>query len=461
MSYFKFFIGFYLSLVWIFIWSPSVNAEWLQQSCAFPHRIPVTLTASSAGHNAEIRIDLTNSDFPTSYTFSSSGDDIRVFESDDTTPVDYVIAGWDAIGRSATIYIRMPSMPPNTSEMIYIYLGDNSLGAGDTANIVFPDIGVRLRSRVSTADPTDAVSGRAAFEAALTDVYDDVRTTVSGLNNRALGGTNGDFGWCISAILNVTPATSGNWDFRYGGDFGRGGHLYVSGQALEEDWNNDLWWAGNYNNTAETLSGSITLDEGWHRYEALGFEGCCDGGVGFQARSPGGSWQDLSSTNFALRGAQCIAEQVTISIGAHESCSTSLNATKTVLVDSSSPSPYALPNSIMRYNLNIENSGQAVDAGTVVLTDTFPTDVALIVTPGSFTFADGTVTSGLGFVYSGPASTTDNVSFSIDGVNFTYTPTLPTDALVTHIRFSPTGTFNPNSAGNKPSFTISLLGEIL
>ena len=128
----------------------------------------------------------------------------------------------------------------------------------------------------------------AAFAAATVDVYDQVRANFSGLNNQALGGSNGDFGWCVSGIIEVTEATQGNWRFRYGADFGRGGHLYVSGQALEEDWNDDLWWAGSYANTGETLSGPITLAPGWHRYEALGFEGCCDGPAGFQARPPGG-----------------------------------------------------------------------------------------------------------------------------------------------------------------------------
>ncbi len=51
-------------------------------------------------------------------------------------------------------------------------------------------------------------------------VYNAVRPSVTGLNNQALGGTNGNYGWCISAVLNVTPATAGVWQFRYGGDFG-------------------------------------------------------------------------------------------------------------------------------------------------------------------------------------------------------------------------------------------------
>ncbi len=446
---------------WVFACPAVVHAEWPQQSCSLRYRLPVTITASSGGHGVETRIDLVSTDFPATYTLSPAGADVRVFQDDDVTPVDYVIAGWDPAARTATIYVRTPFIPTGASRTLFIYFGDENLAAGDTPNVVFPDAGVRLRSRVSLADPVSAADGLAAFAAAATDVSDMVHTSVSGLNNRALGGANGDFGWCVSAVLNITPATAGNWSFRYGGDFGRGGHLYVRGQALEEQWNDDLWWAGNFNNTNETLEGAITLPPGWHRFEALGFEGCCDGGVGFQARAPGGAWQDLSSSNFALRGAQCINESVTVAVGAAAGCSTTLTASKSVTIDSSSPFQLATPGAIMRYEIAVSNPGQAVDAASIVLTDVFPSDVALVVTGAdAFAFSDAPTTSGLTFTYGGPEDTTDSVEFSTDGVDFSYIPSTPSDSTVTHIRFRPTGTFNPNNAGAIPAFTITILGEV-
>ncbi|MEL7022251.1 MAG: CCXG family PEP-CTERM protein [Pseudomonadota bacterium] len=450
------------ALLLLLIGLPTVaHSQWPQQSCSLRHRIPVTITATAGTHSSETRIDLTSTDFPIEYAFSSDGEDVRVFRSDDSTPVDFVVAGWDAIARTATIYTRLPPIASGGSELIYIYFGDESLAAADSPFAVFPDAGVRLRSRVSTADPTSAASGLAAFEAATTDVDDSVRPTVTGLRNRDLGGSNGNFGWCISAVLNVTPATTGTWDFRYGADFGRGGHLYVSGQALEEDWNDDLWWSGNYANTGETLEGSITLAPGWHRYEALGFEGCCDGRVGFQARPPGGTWQDLGSSNFALRGAQCINVDVNTSIAPSESCTTNLSLTKTVSVDATSESEYNIPGSIVRYDILVENLGQRIDPTTLVLTDAFPDEVALLVAgSGVFEFADGAEPSGIGFSYGGPNSTTDSVEFSTDGINFGYIPSAPSDPAVTHIRFRPTGAFNPRSGSATPSFTISVLGVV-
>ncbi|MEP3891630.1 MAG: CCXG family PEP-CTERM protein [Hellea sp.] len=450
-----------LTCLFVLIFPAISHAEWAEQSCSFPHRIPVAITASAAGHNTETRIDLVNADFPAAYVFSATGNDVRVFESDDLTPVDFVVAEWDDVARTASIYVRLPAIPASASETIYIYLGDNGLGSGSNAAIVFPNIGVRLRSRISTADPVSPADGLAAFTAATIDVDNSVRTSISGLNNQALGGTNGNYGWCVSAVLNVTSATAGNWGFRYGGDFGRGGHLYVRGQQLEEQWNDDLWWANNYANTAETLEGNITLPVGWHRYEALGFEGCCDGPTGFQARAPGGAWQDLSTTNFPLRASQCINPSATVSVAAHESCSNTLDASKIVVIDGSSPSPYAIPGAIVRYDLNVINPGISVDSNTLHLTDVFPSDVALVTSgAGAFDFTDGPFTSGLSYNYAGPTNMTDSVEFSIDGSDFTYVPSAPNDTDVTHVRFKPSGVFNPNDAGDKPSFTIGILGIV-
>ncbi|GEM_PF-2822212 len=454
-------LGFYCLVVYFLFYPIIAHAEWPEQSCSSPHRIPVTITAGSAGHSEETRIDLTNSDFPADYIFSAAGDDIRVFQDDDITPVDFVVTGWDDSARTATIYVRHPLIAAGESELVYIYLGDTNLGTASNAPIVFPDIGIRLHSRVSSANPTNTTEALTAFAAATTDVDNSVRTSITGLNNQALGGSNGNFGWCVSAVLNVTPATAGLWEFRYGADFGRGGHLYVRGQALEEDWNSDLFWAFTYANPAQTLEGSITLPVGWHRYEALGFEGCCDGAVGFQARAPGGSFQDLSSANFPLRGAQCISTSAAVIVAAPESCSVVLDASKTVHIDSSSPSPYAVPGAIVRYDLTVSNPGQAIDSSSLSLVDIFPPNVSLLVTgSGAFNFTDGPVTSGLSFTYGGPSDMSDSVEFSLDGTNFSHTPSSPSDATVTHIRFIPTGILNPNDSGDIPSFTISLLGEV-
>ena len=366
----------------------------LAWDCMNTHRTMVTVTANASGHSDETRIDLAASDFPADYNFTSDGRDVRVvLASDDLTPVDHIVTGWDGFTRTGTIYVKLPALGPLSSTSVYIYYGDSALTSLGDVDAVFPSSGLRLRSRVSSADPADTASARAAFASATTDVSDQVYSSITGLNNRALGGTNGNFGWCISAMIEVTPATAGVWGFRYGADFGHGGHLYMRETELEQQWNDDLWWAGNYVDTTQTLEGTIALDAGWHRYEALGFEGCCDGPVGWQARAPGGAWQDMSSSNFSMRATQCVSTTVTLSTAAPQSCSAEPDIEKAVTVLSDpvgSLSPFALPGSIVEYAIDVTNDGRRLDDGTVSITDNLPEDIKLIVAgPSAFELVDG------------------------------------------------------------------------
>ncbi len=437
--------------------------------CLSAHRNIVTVTAGPTGHSEEIRIDLTSGDFPAAYAFTPDGADVRiVLASDDVTPVDHIVTGWNAITRTGTIFIKLPTLAPSSSSAVIVYYGDTSLTSQGDVDAVFPVSGLRLRSRVSSADPIDAISARAAFAGATVDVYDQVRTSVSGLNNRALGGTNGNYGWCISAMVEVTPTREGIWGFRYGADFGHGGHLYVRETELEEQWNDDLWWAQNFGNTAETLEGDIYLEAGWHRYEALGFEGCCDGPVGWQARAPGGAWQDLSTTNFSMRATRCVVTTVSVSIDPANSCATQPDATKTVAVISDpmgTASPRALPGSVVEYTITVTNDGQRLDDGSVIITDELPPDIRLIVGGVSaFQFVDGATSSDLSLDWIDAASLSDDVSFSTDGSDFTYTPNPAgdmTDGAITHVRFNLQGAMRQRIDGiADPSFAVTFLAIV-
>ena len=88
-----------------FLFVPPAYAQWPVQSCSSGHRIPVTVTATGGTHDVETRVDLISSDFPSDYIFSSDGGDVRVFAADDTTPVGFVVTGWDQVARSAVIYV--------------------------------------------------------------------------------------------------------------------------------------------------------------------------------------------------------------------------------------------------------------------------------------------------------------------------------------------------------------------
>lgn len=426
------------------------------------------LTAGTDGHDGEIRIDLSDADFPIEYTLSTEGEDVRVFAGDGITTLPYAVTAWSAADRTATIYIRPPPLSANTSHLIYLYFGDPDLTDASDTSAVFPDIGLRLRSRYSTVDPETPEEALTAFAASTIDIYDAVRSSMNGANNQSLGGTNGDFAWCVSAMLEVTSAMEGVWEFRYGADFGLGGHLYVDGIQLEEQWTDDLWWNMDWLNTAETLEGAINLGAGFHRYEALGFEGCCDGAVGWQARAPGGVWQDFNSTNFPIRAAQCVNTTVTVSPSVAESCSTILDAHKSVELISDptgSATPYALPGALMAYQITVANPGQPVDSASLVLTDIVPEGTELVVEgPLAFEMNEFGMPTGLNFSWGGPSSDSDSVEFSTDGIDFAYIPTPSgphqTDPNVTFVRFRPSGSLAPHQAGQAPSFSVRFMAQL-
>ncbi|MEO0345534.1 MAG: hypothetical protein AAF229_04665 [Pseudomonadota bacterium] len=118
--------------------------------------------------------------------------------------------------------------------------------------------------------------------------------------------------------------------------------------------------------------------------------------------------------------------------------------------------PYDIPGAEVAYTITVVNDGVGtVDAGSLIITDVVPDDVALRITPApTVAFADGAVASGVSLI---PA----NVSFSNQpggGAPFDYTPTpdgTGVDASVTGVRIELTGAMNANSGSGSPSFTLT------
>lgn len=428
-------------------------------SCEWSHSIAVTATAGSSAHSDEIRVDLTAADFPSGYVMSSDGADLRVFASDNTTPIPFFISRWDAITQEATIYILPPALGAGSSATYNFFVGNGFVSSASDATGVFTNTGIRVLSRVSSADPTSAAGGYAAIQSASSTVADVIRPDVFNINNRSLGGTNGNYGLCVSTMLNVPSGQTGNWDFRSGFDYGRGGHFLLNDVELEGDWNDDIWWATNFNN-ADVFQGSRVLSAGWHRLEALGFEGCCDGPIQIQARPPGGAWTDLRTSNFGLRAAICTNLQITTST-TQEACPIGLDVDKaSVLIDDGRGTDFAIPGATVTYEITVSNTGQRVDDTTIDILDALPADARLIVTgANAFELVQGPNTSGVTLDWGGHTDGGDEVEFSTDGVNFNYVPNPMgdgTDSAITHVRFTPSGSLNPADNAAQPSFIIRL-----
>jgi len=437
---------------------PSVVSAQIS-NCNWPHRIAVNAAVGTAGLNGDLRISLTSGDFPASYNLSPAGNDLRVFQDDGTTPVPFFISDWNPVARTSTVYILPPAVPAGGSATYFFDLGNLSVASASDASSVFTVPGIRVTSRVSTADPTDTASARAAFDSATTTVANVVRSDVFNLSNQVLGGSFGDYGMCISTLLDVPAGQAGVWDFRYGPDFGRGGHLQVDETDLEADWNDDLFWGFSFA-SPDTLAGSRFLSAGFHRLEALGFEGCCDGAEQFQARPPGGVYTDVRTSNFSLWAANCANLTITLS-SASLSCPISLNVEKNVsTINDTLGTNFALPDSVVTYDIQVSNEGQRIDNGAVIIDDILPVEGRLVVAgANAFELIDGPTASGVSFSWIDAASATDDVFFSTDGTDFSYLPTPDAqgaDDAVTHVRIIPSGSLNPTVSGSVPAFTIRL-----
>jgi len=151
-----------------------------------------------------------------------------------------------------------------------------------------------------------------------------------------------------------------------------------------------------------------------------------------------------------------------------------LAKTATTLSDpvNGNSSPLAIPGATVRFQIDLSNSGSgATDAGTVMVTDEIPTNLALRVadydgtTPGPVAFVDGSPLSGLTYSFVALGDPDDDVAFSEDGGadDFTYVPVPDAndvDANITHIRISPQGALLGNSGSGDPTVQIFLLMNV-
>lgn len=280
-------------------------APWWQ--CDWQYRSELTVQSTESANDLVVSLALGSSDFNSAYVFSSDGADIRVLAADNSSELDFHLREWDAASRQALINVRIPSMAANTPQTVYLYYGNiNAAAAGGAGGVVTADdpaatyvnSGWRYDVRQSTLDPSNEAEARAEFENASSPSGYGCSTvnSLNGLTKRnVFGGNQYNYGLYAQTWFEVT--TPGVWEFRAGTDFGLGGDIFINGVGMTNRWNEDIWWARDWNN-GDVLTGSVSLSAGFHQFEALGFEGCCDGPISVQYRSPGSSeWRQLDSAN--------------------------------------------------------------------------------------------------------------------------------------------------------------------
>lgn len=123
---------------------------------------------------------------------------------------------------------------------------------------------------------------------------------------------------------------------------------------------------------------------------------------------------------------------------------------------------YALPGEWVDYSFVVESTGGALDAGSFVITDPLPAEIALFTgdldgSGNPVTFADAS-TPPSGLVCCGPGTVEFSDTPSGPPV-FGYVPATPTDPAVTHIRITPGGALRDASA-DPVEVTFGIRGTI-
>lgn len=460
-------VQFYKLCMCVFLTFFSQNTfAWFDCNWSYRSDVVITENSGSTLTDYQVLLTLNSSSLHANYNWSSNGQDLRVIDSNDSTPLDFYLHSWNPAAKTAEIWVKIPTLAASGSKTIYLYYENVLATAASTATITLTEPGIKFHTRNSTANPNNKTAAFNFFNSASDGVAGygcKFITNFTGISNKNqfTPATNVNFGAYSETFFEVKPTEVGNWSIRYGADFGFGGGLYVDGTPLEEDWNNDLWWANNWGNT-DVLQGSIYLTAGYHRLEVIGFEGCCDGGITVQFRKPGGSYQTYSTTNIDIVSRKCPTIEPTSEFLTKTYFPPELTIQKTSVVVSDPINNTTFPKRIagarIRYTITVSNAGSPVDTNSINIKDPVPGPTDLFLANSDFSFVDGTPSSGLNFVYSGAASTTDNVAFSNTGGDpYTYIPTPvgDIDSSVNSFQLSPSGRLGCSNTAQPTSFSLN------
>ncbi len=464
---------FVFGVIFILLLSQSAHA-WFDCNWYYRSDVVITENAGNNLNNYQVLIELNSASFHADYNWSSVGQDLRVIDSNDTTHLEYFIQTWNATLKQAKVWVKVPSLVANGSRTVYFYTGNSVATTTASATPTFTEPGIKFHTRYSVANPNNKAAGFNTFIAAADGVagygckFITNFTSIRNQNQFAPPAINKNFGAYSETFFEVKPSEAGLWSVRYGGDFGRGGGLYVDDVALEEDWNTDLWWAYNWGHP-DVLEGAISLTAGYHRLEVIGFEGCCDGGITVQFKKPAGVYQTYSTANIDILSRKCPTIEPSSVIPTKTYFPPNITISKTSEVFSDpvnlGVNPKRIAGATVRYTITVSNSGSSIDNDSVHIKDPVPTNTHLQLGPSNFTFQNGSPTSSLNFVYVSSNNAGDDVSFSDNGgTTFVYQPVIDannTNSSISHFQFSPKGRFAcSNTAGQPTSFSIKYDVEI-
>ncbi|MEE9445379.1 MAG: CCXG family PEP-CTERM protein [Cocleimonas sp.] len=441
-------------------------SAWIDCNWHFQSKVVITEQSGSNLNSYQVLLTLNASSMHANYNWSSAGDDLRVLDSNDSTHLDYYVQSWNAATKQAEVWVIIPSLPANSNKTIYLYYGNPTVATTGNAGVTLTQPGIKFHTRYSTANPNNKAAAFNFFNAGNDNTAGygcKFISNFTGISNKNqfTPSTHNNFIAYSETFFKVNPSEVGTWSVRYGADFGRGGALYVDGTPLEEDWNGDLWWSGNWGHV-DVLQGSINLNAGYHRLEVIGAEGCCDGGITVQYKKPGGTFTTYSTGSIDIVSSKCPAIEPTSTFPtkAYHPPAIKISKKSQVISDPVNLTnlPKRIPGARVRYTITVTNTGAPVDIDSINIKDPIPANTLIQLANPDFTFQDGSPPSGLNFVYSGSNNGSDDVSFSNNnGTNFLFQPTMDAEnsnTAITHFQLSPKGRLGCSNTGQAISFSL-------
>jgi len=312
------------------------SASHARQSCDWPFRTSVTINEESNNNLTDYTVSLTltggtSGTLHSGYEWSSGGQDLRIYDNDDNTELEFHIDNWDATLKVANVRVLLPTLNRLQTKTIYLYYGNTtaiSHSSGNLPDVTYVNGKIKFHTRANSTNTTSLNHAKSLFDGvddsnnqygcSHPDIFSDITNASQGANR-----SSRNFIAYSQTLFTVNSGQGGDWSVRYGADYGRGGGLYVDGIALDERWDENLWWSRDWNN-ADVLSGTINLTAGEHKLEIMGAEDGNDGGLTIQIKEPGGAWVLFNDTNITMRSQSCPTVFHTLQYGSHDVCSVDL-----------------------------------------------------------------------------------------------------------------------------------------
>lgn len=110
-------------------YSPSAPPDWANENWVYRRKITFDNSGRSALTNFPVLIKQTSTDTGFWAHVQSDGDDIRFFDSNNSTELYYEIEKFDYAGKELLAWVKVPQVDGTNTDNIYLYYGNTTTGA--------------------------------------------------------------------------------------------------------------------------------------------------------------------------------------------------------------------------------------------------------------------------------------------------------------------------------------------